>query len=67
MCRESCFVKSERLEHDEGSYPELMRKEIRSEFNRIRRMYRRSQGLIESPQCVRFYSQYEGMEQKNES
>ena len=23
--------------------------------------------LIESPQCVRFYSQHEGMEQKNES
>jgi Nitronate monooxygenase len=60
-------VKSERLQHDEGSYSELKREEIRSEFSRIIRMHRRYQGLIESPRCVRFYSQHEGMEQKNES
>jgi hypothetical protein len=29
-----------------------MRKDIRSKFNRTRRMYRRNQGLIDSARCV---------------
>ena len=45
-----------------GAHGQVMRKEIRSEFNQVRRRYRQHQGLIESPGCVCCHLQHQGTE-----
>src|SRR5215472_1749799 len=45
-----------------GAHGQVMRKEIRSEFNQVRRGYRQHQGPIEPPGCVCCHLQRQGTE-----
>src|SRR5215469_16795366 len=53
--RRQCSVRTQRLGNNcrIADHPlNWFAKEIRSEFNKVNRSYRRYQGLVESPRCV---------------